>query len=186
MTAPPYPRGDGGPDVTRHGDQRRPHWELVTGTDDPLVELRRRRRPPADDSHLLECRRASAAAAFQVSPSDLRSECRERRSLGTLEVGGTTDYAQWIDLAALDDLRGSETMGTILVLGGIAGILSSWNGFLIGASRLIYAMAESGMLPAWFGKLHPKYKTPMNALIFIGGLSVLAPVLRPADAGVVG
>ena len=68
--------------------------------------------------------------------------------LGTLEVGGTTDYAQWIDLAALDDLRGSETMGTILVLGGIAGILSSWNGFLIGASRLIYARAESGMLPA--------------------------------------
>lgn len=96
------------------------------------------------------------------------------------------------DLAVADGMAalwGSQTMGKILVLGGIAGILTSWNGFLIGASRLVYAMAESGMLPAWFGKLHPKYKTPKNALIFIGGLSVLAPLFgRPmlvwlVDAG---
>ncbi len=83
------------------------------------------------------------------------------------------------ELAVADGMAalwGSETMGKILVLGGIAGILTSWNGFLIGASRLIYAMAESGMLPAWFGILHPKYKTPKNALIFIGGLSILAPI----------
>ncbi len=76
----------------------------------------------------------------------------------------------------MSDLWQSEAMGKILVLGGIAGILTSWNGFLIGASRLVYAMAESGMLPAWLGELHPRYKTPKNALLFIGGLSVLAPV----------
>jgi len=83
------------------------------------------------------------------------------------------------DLAAADGmvaLWGSETMGTVLVLGGVAGILTSWNGFLIGASRLIYAMAESGMLPRWFARLHPRYRTPGNALIFIGVLSVLAPL----------
>ncbi len=78
--------------------------------------------------------------------------------------------------SGMEALWGSETMGKILVLGGIAGILTSWNGFLIGASRLIYAMAASGMLPAWFGQLHPKYRTPKNALLFIGGLSVLAPI----------
>lgn len=83
------------------------------------------------------------------------------------------------DLAAADGMAalwGSDLMGTILVLGGIAGILTSWNGFLIGASRLIYAMAQSGMLPWWFGELHPKYRTPSHALIFIGALSVLAPL----------
>ncbi len=82
-------------------------------------------------------------------------------------------------LAAADGMSalwGSDVMGTVLVLGGIAGILTSWNGFLIGASRLIYAMAQSGMLPWWFGELHPKYRTPANALIFIGVLSVLAPL----------
>ena len=92
----------------------------------------------------------------------------------------------WLWLTAWRPCGAARRWAPSWCSGGIAGILSSWNGFLIGASRLIYAMAESGMLPAWFGKLHPKYKTPMNALIFIGGLSVLAPVLRPADAGVVG
>lgn len=36
-------------------------------------------------------------------------------------------------------------------------------------------MANSGMLPRWFAKLHPKYRTPSNALLFIGALSVVAP-----------
>lgn len=98
-----------------------------------------------------------------------------------LTVGSSLPAA---DLAAsnlavadgMSALWGSEAMGKILVLGGVAGILTSWNGFLIGASRLVYAMAESGMLPAWFGALHPRYKTPKNALLFIGGFSMLAPI----------
>ena len=35
--------------------------------------------------------------------------------------------------------------------------------------------SDLGMLPAWFGTLHPKYRTPANALYFIGGLSLIAP-----------
>jgi len=98
-----------------------------------------------------------------------------------LTVGSALPAAELAqsDLAVGDGMAalwGSEAMGNVLVIGGIAGILTSWNGFLIGASRLIYAMAASGMLPAWFGQLHPKYKTPKNALIFIGALSVLAPI----------
>ncbi|GAA5225744.1 APC family permease [Paeniglutamicibacter antarcticus] len=82
------------------------------------------------------------------------------------------------DLATADamgGLFGSAAMAKILIAGGIAGILTSWNSLLMGASRLLYAMAASGMLPAWFAKLHPKFHTPVNALLFIGGLSVLAP-----------
>ena len=98
-----------------------------------------------------------------------------------LTVGSSLPAAELAtsDLAAADGMAAlwsSDTMSTVLVLGGIAGILTSWNGFLIGASRLIYAMAESRMLPAWFGRLHPTYRTPSNALLFIGGLSLLAPL----------
>ena len=74
------------------------------------------------------------------------------------------------------ELWGSQTFGDILVLGGIAGILTSWNGFLLGASRLLYAMAISGMVPRWFAKVHPRYRTPSNAVLFIGVLSMLAPL----------
>ncbi len=90
---------------------------------------------------------------------------------------------------AMTQMFGHPAWGTLLVLGGIAGILTSWNGFLIGASRLVYALGRSGMLPAWFGRLHPRYRTPANAVMFIGGLSLIAPFFgRPAlvwmvDAG---
>ncbi|MQA11030.1 MAG: amino acid permease [Pseudonocardiaceae bacterium] len=77
---------------------------------------------------------------------------------------------------AMAALWNSPTMGTILVVGGIAGILTSWNGFMIGASRLIFAMASSGMLPRWFARVHPRFGTPSNAVLFIGVLSVCAPL----------
>jgi basic amino acid/polyamine antiporter, APA family len=73
-------------------------------------------------------------------------------------------------------LWGNQVFGNLLVLGGIAGILTSWNGFMLGASRLIYAMAGSGMLPRWFGRLHPRHRTPTNAILFVGALSVLSPL----------
>ena len=102
-------------------------------------------------------------------------------SLIMLTVGSSMPASRLADsdLAAADgmaDLWSSQTMGTLLVLGGIAGILTSWNGFLIGASRLTYAMARSGMLPAWFARVHPCFRTPGNAVLFIGGLSMLAPL----------
>lgn len=76
---------------------------------------------------------------------------------------------------ALADLFGHPVWGDIVIAGGIAGILTSWIAFLMGASRLMWAMANSGMIPAWFGKLHPKYRTPVNSLLFIGILSAIAP-----------
>ena len=39
----------------------------------------------------------------------------------------------------------------------------------------MYSMAESYMIPKFFAKLHPKHKTPVNALILIGILTMLAP-----------
>ena len=66
--------------------------------------------------------------------------------------------------------------GILLVIGGVLGILSSWNAFLIGGSRLMYAMAKAHMLPSFLGKLHPKYNTPVNAILMIGGLATLAPL----------
>ena len=69
----------------------------------------------------------------------------------------------------------SPRAGTLLVLGGIGGILTSWNALLVGASRAIYALASAGHLPGFLGRLHPKYGTPANAILLIGGISVFAP-----------
>lgn len=71
----------------------------------------------------------------------------------------------------------SSTMSKVLILGGMCGIVTSWNSFLIGGSRAMYSMAEAYMIPRAFSKLHSKYKTPTNALVLIGALSVAAPLL---------
>ncbi|WP_424933885.1 APC family permease [Amaricoccus macauensis] len=72
---------------------------------------------------------------------------------------------------------GGEWGGMLVILAGIGGIITSWNAFLIGGSRAIYAMAEARMLPAFLAKLHPVYKTPVNAILLVGTLSVFAPLL---------
>ena len=66
--------------------------------------------------------------------------------------------------------------GDLLLIGGIGGILTSWNAFIIGGSRLIFALAESGSLPAVFARLHPRYKTPYAAIVLIGVLSCISPL----------
>lgn len=69
----------------------------------------------------------------------------------------------------------TKIMAKVIIVGGMCGIITSWNSFLLGGSRAMYSMAESYMIPKFFAKLHPKHKTPVNALILIGILTMLAP-----------
>jgi amino acid transporter len=55
------------------------------------------------------------------------------------------------------------------------GILTSWNAFFIGASRLMFAMARGGLLPAVFARLHPRYDSPVAVILLLTALSALAP-----------
>lgn len=69
----------------------------------------------------------------------------------------------------------SEMAGAIMIIAGIGGIMTSWNAFVIGGSRVLFALAESGMIPSVFAKVHPKYKTPYVCILFIGALSCISP-----------
>lgn len=78
---------------------------------------------------------------------------------------------------AMAAVYNSSWFAKFLILGGVAGILTSWNGFIIGASRILYAMSKEQMLPPLFGTLHRKYKTPSTAILLVGGLSMISPLL---------
>ena len=64
-----------------------------------------------------------------------------------------------------------------VVLAGIGGIITSWNAFLIGGSRAVYALAREGQLPAVLARVHPRFGTPWPAIVLIGAFSMLAPLL---------
>ncbi len=97
-----------------------------------------------------------------------------------------------VSLAAPVEIRGSgvipmadvasymfngDIFSVIIIVGGIFGIITSWNGFFIGATRLLFSMGRAGMLPAVFGRLHKKYRTPYVAIFLIGAVCVTAPLL---------
>lgn len=77
---------------------------------------------------------------------------------------------------AASALWGTSWAGSLLVVGGIGGILTSWNAFIIGGSRVMFALGESGMLPRAFARIHPRYHTPHVSVLCIGVLSCLSPL----------
>ncbi len=90
---------------------------------------------------------------------------------------------------AMSAIYGSPWGGRVLVVGGAVGILTSWNAFFLGASRLLFAMARGGMLPAVFARLHPRYGSPTAVVAVLTAITAVAPFFgRPAlvwlvDAG---
>ena len=91
------------------------------------------------------------------------------------EIANSMNTTGLVTADAMAKAFSSSAMAKVLIIGGLCGIITSWNSFLIGGSRAIYSMSESRMIPEVFGKLHGKYKTPITALLLIGGLSILAP-----------
>ena len=51
--------------------------------------------------------------------------------------------------------------GKFMIIAAMCGILTSWNGFVVGASRVLFSMARARMLPSAFAKVHPKYGSPV-------------------------
>lgn len=43
----------------------------------------------------------------------------------------------------------------------------------LAAPRLTLSLAEHGLLPDWFGRIHPRYLSPANSIVFFGGLAMV-------------
>jgi amino acid transporter len=71
---------------------------------------------------------------------------------------------------------GNPFFGKFMIVAALCGILTSWNGFIIGTTRVLFAMGRAKMIPAVFGFVHPKYKTPTAAILLVGLFTVIAPI----------
>ena len=69
----------------------------------------------------------------------------------------------------------NTAMTKVLIIGGLCGIVTTWNSFLIGGSRVLFSMSKARMLPSVFSRLHSKYNTPYVAILFLGAMSIIAP-----------
>jgi APA family basic amino acid/polyamine antiporter len=75
--------------------------------------------------------------------------------------------------SALDWLR------PIVSLGAIAGLASVVLVMLMGQPRIFYAMSRDGLLPPFFSRVHPRFKTPYASTLLTGGVAMAVAGLFP-------
>ena len=82
------------------------------------------------------------------------------------------------DAARLTD---SKFLMTLLFIGTIFSTLASANGCINDASRAWFSMGRDRYLPAWFGAVHPKYRTPYRAILFLVPVALVFAYYAPLD-----
>ena len=66
------------------------------------------------------------------------------------------------------------SIGALLVgLGSVLSMTGNNAGQVLSGSRMLFALAEHGELPAFFGRIHARYRTPANAVLFTSAVAVV-------------
>src|SRR5438477_2982972 len=78
--------------------------------------------------------------------------------------------------------RGLTVASHIITLGALAGLTSVMLVMLLGQTRVLYSMANDGLLPKkFFADIHPKWRTPWKNTILVGLLAAVVGSLVPID-----
>src|SRR5450631_445158 len=103
-------------------------------------------------------------------------------------AGVLTGMVNWRDInieapiarAFMD--RGLSTASHIITLGALAGLTSVMLVMLLGQTRVLYAMANDGLLPKkFFAAIHPRFRTPWKNTMLVGLLAAIVGSLTPID-----
>jgi amino acid transporter len=64
-------------------------------------------------------------------------------------------------------------IGSIAILGIAVRTIALMSIYFTGNARLPMVAGWDRLLPAWFSRLHPKYKTPINSILFVGAVTLV-------------
>ena len=69
------------------------------------------------------------------------------------------------------------TIVSIAILGVVVRQIALMSIYFAGNTRLPMVAGWDRLLPAWFTRLHPQYKTPVNSILFVGAVTLVLGVL---------
>ncbi len=84
-------------------------------------------------------------------------------------------------VAILVNVMQMPILGTAVTLGAIAGLTSVMLVMLLAQPRIFYIMSNDGLLPPWFSKIHPKFRTPAGPTILTGAVVGLVGAFFPIN-----
>ena len=90
-------------------------------------------------------------------------------ALGTLP-GLATSRTPLADAAGLFIGAGGAALMTV---GAVLSTTGNNMGQALSGPRNLFALAEQGDLPPWFGRIHPAFRTPVNSILFTAGVSLV-------------
>jgi len=78
--------------------------------------------------------------------------------------------------------RGLSTASHVITVGALAGLTSVMLVMLLGQTRVLYSMANDGLLPRkFFAAIHPKFRTPYKNTISVGLLAAIVGSVTPIE-----
>lgn len=99
-----------------------------------------------------------------------------------LSVGMTSPWPAIVNenlptAAAFRLAFGSPFWERIVLMVGLIGLLTSWNGFFLSGCRVLFAMGRGNIIHPAFAKTHPKYGTPTIAIIFSAAITFIGSLM---------
>ena len=78
-------------------------------------------------------------------------------------------------------LLGLNIAGSIISIGAICGLTTVLIVLLFGQSRIFFSMARDGLLPRFFSRIHPRFRTPYLSSLLVGIIVALVAGFTPID-----
>src|SRR5213079_2812596 len=84
-------------------------------------------------------------------------------------------------------LRSFPIAGAIASIGIIlmtVRTIASTSVHLTGSSRLPMVAGWDRLLPGWFSRLHSRFKTPVNSIVFVGSITLVIAISSQIGTGI--
>ncbi|GAB3779239.1 amino acid permease [Dyella agri] len=76
---------------------------------------------------------------------------------------------------------GLQWVALTVSVSAVFGLISVLFAFMLGATRIWFALSRDGLLPGWFAKVHPRYGTPHRPTVVLGVFTALVAGLLPIE-----
>jgi basic amino acid/polyamine antiporter, APA family len=132
-----------------------------------------------------------AFGGYEVVPVPAGESAAPRRNLPfalVTTIGVVTlimALAQTVAQGTLTDVTQSRTpladsarvfmgpVGTMMIaIASVVSMTGNNAGQVLNGSRMLFALGERGDLPGWFGRIHPRFRTPSNAVLFTSAVAL--------------